>query len=150
MRPVRRHLRSLPRRQRAVVALLALSSIAFALAPLIHSRAALLLDAAVSCSTPPPASPSSSPSPCPSPSSPRPLAAGSPLPSLPSSPWLSSPALLSPASFGREPRPPAPPSRLAAVGAPVCMLAPPRTPGPPRSRPDALTAAQSPARTTEA
>ncbi len=46
MRPVRRHLRSLPRRQRAVVALLALSSIAFALAPLIHSPAALLLDSA--------------------------------------------------------------------------------------------------------
>jgi len=74
-----------------------------------------------SCSTPPPASPSSSPSP----SSPRPLAAGSPLPSLPSSPWLSSPALLSPASFGREPRPPASPSRLAAVGEPA------RTPAPP-------------------
>ncbi len=46
MRPVRRHLRSLPRRQRAVVVLLALSSIAFALAPLIHSPAALLLDSA--------------------------------------------------------------------------------------------------------
>ncbi len=68
-----------------------------------------------SCSTPPPASPSSSPSP----SSLRPLAAGSPLPSLPSSPWLSSPALLSPASFAREPRPPASPSRLAAVGEPA-------------------------------
>jgi len=43
---VRRPLRSLPRCQRAVIVLLALSSIAFALAPLIHSPAALLLAAA--------------------------------------------------------------------------------------------------------
>lgn len=39
--------RPLPHCQRAVIVLLALSSIAFALAPLIHSRAALLLVAAV-------------------------------------------------------------------------------------------------------
>ncbi len=46
MRPIRRHFRSLPPRQRAVVILLAFFSIALGLTHLVHPPAALLLDAA--------------------------------------------------------------------------------------------------------